>query len=301
MTGIFLDNAMVSISLLMLFMSVALMTWGLLPDITGRLIRKRVMSELAEDELPTALDQVVDVLGPLNQWLPTGWYSARMGGKLQAAGLRMSFMHMFVLQEIGAVTGLILYVMIIGVGSLNLGWLFFLVIVGWFIPDLWLSNRIHARRMSISRDLPEVVDLLNLCIDAGLDFMSSLARVVREFRFCPTTEELGLVIQEVRVGKRRRDALKSFAERVQTPEARSFSRTLRQADRMGTGLAEALIILSEDMRIAQYHWAERFAQQAPLKMLIPLLFSLASALIIVAGPIMVEFLKGGGFSAVANF
>ena len=143
------------------------------------------------------------------------------------------------------------------------------------------------------------IDLLNLCIDAGIDFMGSLARVVREFRPCPTVEELGLVVQEVRVGKRRRDALQAFSQRVQTPEARSFSRTLRQADRMGTGLGEALKILSEDMRLQRYHWAERFAQQAPLKMLIPLLFSLASALIIVAGPILIQFLHGG-FTAMPN-
>ena len=109
-------------------------------------------------------------------------------------------------------------------------------------------------------------------------------------------EELGVVLQEVRVGKRRRDALRAFSVRVQTPEASAFSRTLVQADRMGTGIAEALKVLSEDMRLQRYHWAERFAQQAPLKMLVPLLFSLAAALIIVAGPILGQFLQGG-FSA----
>ena len=62
---------------------------------------------------------------------------------------------------------------------------------------------------------------------------------------------------------------------------------------MGTGITEALRILSEDMRVQRTHWAERFAQQAPIKMLLPLLFSLASALIIVAGPIMGQFLQGG--------
>lgn len=290
------DDLLLTVGLILLFFSVVLLVWGLLPDIAGRLIRKRVFAELAQDARPRMFDQIVDLLAPLNRYLPTGWYSAGVQGRLQAAGLKLSVMHFLVMQEMGALTGVLVYAITVGT-DLNVVWLSVLVVVGAFIPHVWLSNRISARRMSISRDLPEVVDLLNLCIDAGLDFMSSLARVVREFRFCPTIEELGLVVQEVRVGKRRRDALQAFAKRVQTVEANSFARTLRQADRMGTGLAEALRILSEDMRIQQYHWAERFAQRAPLKMLVPLLFSLASALLIVAGPIMGEFLKGGGLGS----
>jgi tight adherence protein C len=273
-----------------------LLSWGMMPDLSGRVIRQRVLADVARETRPTLFDQLVDLLMPINRYLPTGWYSARVQSRLQAAGLKLPVMHFLVMQEIGAFLGLLVYAVTVGF-ELNILWLLFLILIGAIIPSVWLGNRINSRRMSISRDLPEVVDLLNLCIDAGLDFMSSLSRVVREFRMCPTTEELGLVVQEVRVGKRRRDALQSFAHRVQTTEANSFSRTLRQADRMGTGLAEALRILSEDMRIQQYHWAERFAQQAPLKMLIPLLFSLASALLIVAGPIMGEFVRGGGLGS----
>jgi tight adherence protein C len=287
-----LNEVLLMLALVLLFLSVVCLVWGLRPDIAGRVIRERVFAELPKANRPRIFDQIVDLLAPLNRYLPTGWYSAGVQGRLQAAGLKLSIMHFLVMQEMGALTGILIYAITVGT-KLNVVWLVSLIFLGAFIPYCWLGNRISARRMSISRDLPEVVDLLNLCIDAGLDFMSSLARVVREFRVCPTTEELGLVVQEVRVGKRRRDALHAFAQRVQTAEAHSFARTLRQADRMGTGLAEALRILSEDMRLQQYHWAERFAQRAPLKMLVPLLFSLASALLIVAGPIMGEFLKGG--------
>ena len=291
-----LNDMILTIGLVLLFFSVVFLIWGLLPDIAGRMIRKRVFEELAHESRPKMFDQVVDLLAPLNRYLPTGWYSTGVQGRLAAAGLKLSVVHFLVMQEIGALVGFLVYAITVGL-QLNVVWMVFLVGVGMGIPHVWLSNRINARRMSIARDLPEIVDLLNLCIDAGLDFMSSLARVVREFRVCPTIEELGLVVQEVQVGKRRRDALQAFSKRVQTTEANSFSRTLRQADRMGTGLAEALRILSEDMRIQQYHWAERFAQRAPLKMLVPLLFSLASALLIVAGPIMGEFLKGSGLGS----
>ena len=288
-----MSQSLLVLSLAMLFLSVECLVWALLPDDSKRLIRQRVFSEVAADRRLTVLDQVTPLLAPLNRLLPTTWYAAYFRGRLEAAGSRISPMHFLVLQELGAATGALLYVATIGAERLRLGWLAALVVIGLFLPCLWLNNHIANRRMTVSRDLPEIVDLLSLCVDAGIDFMNSLGRIVREFRKCPTTEELGILLQEVRIGKRRRDALHAFSGRIQTSEASSFSRTLVQADRMGTGIAEALRVLSEDMRLQRYHWAERFAQQAPLKMMIPLLFSLASALLIVAGPILGEFLKGG--------
>ena len=281
------------IALGLAFASIMCLTWSALPNLSARTVRQRLFAEEHAQVGSSLLNQLTDVMDPINRLLPTSWYSVFTWRRLEAAGLRLAPMHFFVLQEMGALTGVLIYMATMGLEHFNVGWLTIFVSMGFFVPYLWLTGRIQHRRESISRDLPEVVDLLSLCVDAGIDFMNALGRVVKEFRFCPTTEELGLVIQEVRVGKRRRDALRAFSTRVQTPEASSFSRTLVQADRMGTGIAEALRILSEDMRIQRYHWAERFAQRAPLKMLIPLLLSLAAALIIVAGPILIQFLQGG--------
>ncbi len=284
---------MAMVSLVCLFVAVECLVWALLPDASKRLIRRRVFTEVAAERRVSLLDQLTSALAPVNRWLPTGWYAAYFRKQLEAGGLRIGPAHFLVLQELGAVAGVLVYVVTLGGGHLNAGWLALFVLIGACVPYVWLTNHIADRRLTISRDLPEVVDLIGLCVDAGIDFMNSLGRIVKEFRPCPATDELGIVLQEVRIGKRRRDALRAFAARVQTAEANSFSRTLVQADRMGTGIAEALQVLSEDMRLARYHWAERFAQQAPLKMLMPLLFSLAAALIIVAGPILGQFLKGG--------
>ena len=284
---------MVTLGLVLLFLSVGLLTWSLLPNASKRLIRRRVFAQMAGEERLTMLGQLGDMLQPINRWLPTTWYADRSRRRLEAGGVRVSPLHFLVLQEIGALFGFIVYMVLLGLEHPNLVWMAGFTLGGFLVPSFWLSNHIATRRMTISRDLPEVVDLLSLCVDAGVDFMNSLGRIAQEFRRCATTEELGILIQEVRVGKRRRDALKSFSARIQTPDASSFSRSLIQADRMGTGISEALRVLSEDMRLQRYHWAERFAQQAPLKMLVPLLFSLASALIIVAGPIMGQFLQGG--------
>lgn len=287
---------MLQIALMMLFISVGIMVWFVMPDVSKRMIRRRVFAEVAYGEKLTTIGQLAEMLSPINRLLPTTWYADLYRTRIEAAGLRMTPIQFLVLQEIGAITGLFLYTLLIGFEKMSLPGLLAFVLGGFFVPSIWLGNRINTRKFTISRDLPEIVDLLSLCVDAGLDFMNALNKIVREFRRCPTTEELGIVLQEVRVGKRRRDALRAFSQRIQTPETSSFTRTLVQADRMGTGIAEALRVLSEDMRLQRYHWAERFAQQAPMKMLLPLMLSLASALTIVTGPILGQFLAGGASS-----
>ena len=278
--------------LLCVFASSALCIWALFPDAIGRRVRQRIYSEVSAAKQPSLLTRVGEWLTPLHRRLPTSWYCTRTTKTLESAGLRLPPLHFLVIQELGALTGAIVYFATLGGGNVNLGLLLIFIAVGCFVPSFWLNNRIQGRRMTISRDLPEVVDLLTLCVGAGSDFMTALSRIVREFRPCPVRDELGIVLQEVRVGKRRRDALRAFADRLKTPEASTFARTLIQVDRMGTGLAEALNILSEDMRLQRYHWAERFAQQAPMKMLIPLIFSLGASMVIVAGPILIQFLRG---------
>jgi len=280
-----------------MFISGALLAWvvarRIVPDEASQLLRRRMRSELTSVKRPSVVEVVLERLAGLHARLRLVGYSNWVTRMTASAGLRTAPLHFLVIQEAGAVAGGILYCATMGLGSLNVGWLAICLLVGSLVPVFWVNNRIHARQMTISRDLPEVVDLLTLCVGAGSDFMNALNRVVREFRPCPVREELGIVISEVRVGKRRRDALKAFAERLKASETSSFARTLIQADRMGTGMAEALTVLSEDMRIQRYHWAERFAQQAPLKMLFPLILSLGSALVVVAGPILFQFMKSG--------
>jgi tight adherence protein C len=284
---------MATIISIFIFFACALLLWGLFPDPAQRTIRRRLLLEMDVKSNTSLLERLVKVMAPLNQRLPLAWYTDGVARQLERAGLRVHPMQFLVVQEFGILVGAGLYFVTRGGAPLNVAWVAMFMVGGYFVPQFWLNSRIQQRRMAITRDLPEVVDLLNLCVGAGSDFMNAMARIVREFRPCPVREELGIVLQEIRIGKRRRDALRSFANRTKTPEANTFARTLIQGDRMGTGLTEALQVLSEDMRLARYHWAERYAQQAPIKMLLPLLLSLAAALIIVTGPILVQFLRGG--------
>ncbi len=166
--------------------------------------------------------------------------------------------------------------------------------IGLIFPDLWLNSKIKKRHAAILRDLPHVIDLLNICVGAGLDFMVAVGRVIQEFRQCVLIDEMKILMQEIRMGSARRDALKNLAKRVNSPEVISFSRTLIQADRMGTPIGEVLKMQAEEIRIRRFQKGEEMGLKAPIKLLFPLLFFiLPVVLIIVAGPILIQFTRGG--------
>ena len=110
-------------------------------------------------------------------------------------------------------------------------------------------------------------------------------------------DELKNMIQEINVGKPRRDALRDMARKYELPDLSTFARTLIQADRMGTSVSDALNILSEDMREARFRRGEAVAMKAPLKMLIPLLlFIFPVVAILVAGPVFLDFFQNNPLS-----
>ncbi|MHB8154813.1 MAG: type II secretion system F family protein [Candidatus Omnitrophota bacterium] len=168
------------------------------------------------------------------------------------------------------------------------------LVVGFFIPEMWLNQKIAKRLHNIRRDLPNIIDLLNLCVSGGMDFMLAVNRVVKDLKPCDLTRELGEVYRETQVGKSRREAMKNFGWRVDMPEVHSFVRTLIQADRMGTPMSEALNVQSEEMRVRRFQHGESMALKAPIKLLFPLFaFILPVVMIIVGGPIILQFSRGG--------
>ncbi len=169
-----------------------------------------------------------------------------------------------------------------------------LAAVGFFLPDLWLRNKLAKRSRQIIKSLPETVDILSLCVSAGLDFMLAVRWLIEKSEPNPLIEELSTVMYEIKMGRSRRDALKEMSSRLNLADINTFVRTLVQADRMGTPVSEALSILSDDARNVRFRRGERLARTAPLKLLIPLIFFILPAiLIVVGGPIALQFLKIG--------
>lgn len=167
-------------------------------------------------------------------------------------------------------------------------------VIGFLMPDFWLKSKIAVRQKQVIRDMPYIIELMNICVSSGLDFMVAVNRVTQEFRDCPMTEELGIMMREIQMGSSRRDSLKNLAQRVNSPEVSSFVLTLLQADRMGTPIGKILKSQADEMRVRRFQKGEEQALKAPIKLLFPLLFFVMPVvLIIVAGPILIQFIYGG--------
>jgi len=158
---------------------------------------------------------------------------------------------------------------------------------GFVLPSWALDKRRARRRLEIDHGLPDVLDLMVVCVEAGLGLAASLARVAREFaRANPVLSgEFELVQLECRAGKRTTDALRSMAERNDVSDLRSLVAMLIQTERFGTSLADSLRIHADSMRSKRMQRAEEAAQRAPVKMLFPAaLFIFPATLMVTLGP-----------------
>jgi len=164
--------------------------------------------------------------------------------------------------------------------------LFLLVIglLGYFLPTLWLSRRIRRRQDEIVKTLPDALDLLTISVEAGLPFDGAMQRVAEKWDN-EISRAFQRMLNEMRVGKSRKDALRDMADRMDVPDITSFVAALIQADQLGISIAKVLRIQSEQMRIKRRQRAEEKAHQAPIKMLIPMTFLIfPTILIIILGP-----------------
>ncbi len=202
----------------------------------------------------------------------------------------------------GFFAGLVLLVFTVGPTKLPLGQIILAALVfgllGFFFPQLWLSSKISKRQKSIRKSLPDALDLLTICVEAGLGFDAAMAKVVEKWE-----TELSLafarVITEVQLGKLRREALRDMAERVGLAEMTSFTAAVIQSEQLGVSLAKVLRIQSDQMRVKRRQLAEEEAHKAPIKMLIPMGGLIFPSLIIVlltpAALRMIKSALGGMF------
>jgi tight adherence protein C len=156
-------------------------------------------------------------------------------------------------------------------------------VIGFFLPDFWLHNRIKARRRDIVHALPDVLDLLMVCVEAGMGFDAAVARVAEqhEGRHSPLHQDLLRMHLEVRAGRPRAEALRALADRSGTDEVRSMVSAFVQTDKLGTPLGKTLRIHADSARIQRRHRAEERAHLAPLKMLLPTVFFLMPSFFLV--------------------
>lgn len=159
-------------------------------------------------------------------------------------------------------------------------------------PVIWLRGVLGKRHREIQKSLPFVLDLLTLSVESGMDFMSALQRNCERRKLDALNEELIRMVREVQVGTTRRTALKNLSTRVNLPDLKSVVHALVQADELGVSIGAILRIQSDQMRQRRFERAEKLANEAPTKMLGPLmLFIFPATIIILLGPILLKAME----------
>jgi tight adherence protein C len=159
-----------------------------------------------------------------------------------------------------------------------------LAVAGFFLPDWWLRKRIKARQTEIVHALPDVLDLLMVCVEAGMGFDAAVARVAEqpEVRSSPLHQEMLRMHLEMRAGRPRAEALRALGDRTGAPEVKAMVGAFVQTEKLGTPLGRTLRVHAESARVQRRHRAEERAHLAPLKMLFPTVFFLMPAFFLVA-------------------
>ncbi len=169
-----------------------------------------------------------------------------------------------------------------------------LAVLGFYAPNIWLRSRIDARKEQILHSFPDALDLLVICVEAGMSLDSAITRVGEELKLGhkALSEEFKLLSLELRAGKTRRDALRNFGLRTDLDEVNSLVTLLIQTDRFGTSIAQALRVYSDTMRTSRFNKAEEMAMKLPVKLVVPMIvFIFPSLFVVILGPALIQIFR----------
>ncbi len=223
-------------------------------------------------------------------WVPPPWGQRTEKRLAQVPACRgLGAPEWLAAKELAALGGLLAGALV----GLDLGWVLGLGVGAFFLPDLWLKERDQERRKRILRELPDQLDLLGACLEAGLGFEPALGALLERGSGSPLHSEFAETLRQVRMGLARRDALQAMAQRVDEPDLTTFVTAVVQAERLGVSLADALKVQSAQLRNKRSQRVEKLALEAPVKLLFPLIvFIFPVVFMVLFGPIVVRFLNG---------
>ncbi len=279
-------------------------------------LQKR-LAEYGDRELPTSLSElemslsfrdrvVVPVLRVIanaatrftpEQQIEATRLQLELAGKAQTMDARMFFGQRLMLTVILGVGAFFLFFVVTKQTPVNA---LLLTIggaaLGYFLPAMQLRSQITRRQNGIIKALPDCLDLLTICVEAGLGFDTAMGKVYEKWDN-DLAVAFGRVLQEVQLGKLRREALRDMASRMDVPDVTSFTAAIIQADQLGVSIAKILRIQADQMRVKRRQRAQEKAQQAPVKMMIPMVFLIFPSIwIVLLGPsiIILMHTNGGG-------
>ncbi|MHC0036741.1 type II secretion system F family protein [Pseudoneobacillus sp. C159] len=165
------------------------------------------------------------------------------------------------------------------------------MLVALFLPNTYLKNKMKLRNKKALRELPDILDLLTVSLEAGLGFDSAMNKVVSK-KHGIIADEFHRCLEEIRLGKTRREAMAGIRDRIEVDEVRGFIGGILQAEKLGIGMVQVLRVQSQEVREQRKQRAEEQAMKAPIKMLFPLIFFIFPSLFIVLlGPAVIQFIQ----------
>lgn len=287
--------------LIVIFLAVFGVVLTILLQTRARPIQKRLADIAAKDsellpqqEAPAWIQRVVKLSGPLARLAvpKQGWENSNLRIRFMNAGYRFHsapvlFFAAKTLLALAFPLLLVLYFGVAGVESFKPARAIVLLVAvtatGYFLPNAWLMWHIRNRQREIFESFPDALDLMTVCVEAGLALDAALARVGEEMRLKSVilADELHLVSLEMRAGSGRERALRNLALRTGVGEIDSLVALLVQSDRFGTSVADSLRIHSDNLRTKRRLRAEEAAAKIAVKLLFPLLFCIFPALMLV--------------------
>jgi tight adherence protein C len=290
-----------SISILV-FASVSMLVLGLarprLSTIEARIasLREQVAAGQVSD---LALPFEERVLGPmvqgfgrmLSNFLPAT-FLAGIQKSLITAGIEMSVITFVTFWGICiglfSALGLMAIVVLGGFSAQGLLGLIVMGGIGFLIPRMWLKSAVRSRQRIMVKGLPDALDLVTTCVEAGLGLDAALGRVAEQMKG-PLAVELSQTLSEISMGRLRREALADLGARTEVQELISFVNAIIQAEQLGVSIAQVLKVQSDQMRTRRRQKAEQLAHEAAIKMIFPLvLFIFPAFMVVILGPAVIN-------------
>jgi tight adherence protein C len=217
----------------------------------------------------------------LSHWAPAHKIE-EMQRQLYIAGhpYKMGAREFYGMRLIILVVSVILTYLLVNQGqnpTLNIVMAIFIPLLGLLLPTTWLSSLVRKRKDEVRRSLPDALDMLSICVQAGLAFDQAMQRVSAQWE-TPLSGELGRVVSEIEMGVARRVALRNLADRLEVTELSSFVAVIIQSEQLGMSISETLHTQADQMRVERHFTAQEQARTIPVKMLIPLTFLIFPAL-----------------------
>jgi tight adherence protein C len=173
-------------------------------------------------------------------------------------------------------------------------------VLGFFLPELWLRGRINNRQSEIRKSMPDALDLLTICVEAGLGFDAAMAKVNEKWNNA-LSQGFGRVLRDIQLGKLRREALRDMADRMGVSELTSFVAAVIQSEQLGVSMAKVLRVQADQMRVKRRQHAEEEAHKAPIKMLIPMAILIFPSICIVLMTPAVLMLMQSALKGILGF